>query len=242
VRWQATHWVGVRAAAFKTVKRALIVDQTIEPTQIVGFNQFFDDLNGTRTRTLAGALDLRLDQDVKALLEVNRRRLRVGPNLVGADLSAGPFEEWREGTWAAGLFWSVRNRTAITMQYRRESFDRDSLLADDRPTSVSTHTVPVTLRHFFPNRLSVQVGATYVRQRVERLATASKPGGEDSFVLVDAALAYRIPRFNASINLAVNNALDRQFSYQDDNFRSSQTHLPRYMPRRNIVLSASLSY
>ena len=37
----------VRAAAFRILKRTLITDQTLEPTQVAGFNQFFDDVNAT---------------------------------------------------------------------------------------------------------------------------------------------------------------------------------------------------
>jgi hypothetical protein len=38
----------LRAAAFKSVRRQLVSNQTLEPTQISGFNQFFDDVNGAR--------------------------------------------------------------------------------------------------------------------------------------------------------------------------------------------------
>jgi hypothetical protein len=37
----------LRAAAFRVLKRTLITDQTLEPTQVAGFNQFFDDANLT---------------------------------------------------------------------------------------------------------------------------------------------------------------------------------------------------
>ena len=38
----------LRFAWFETVKPALIANQTLEPTQVAGFNQLFDDTNGTR--------------------------------------------------------------------------------------------------------------------------------------------------------------------------------------------------
>ena len=46
-RWNLTDRIQLRGAAFQTVKRALSVDQTIEPTEVAGFNQLFDDINGT---------------------------------------------------------------------------------------------------------------------------------------------------------------------------------------------------
>jgi hypothetical protein len=39
--------VRARAAGLRTLKPARVVDQTLEPTQVAGFNQFFDDFNGT---------------------------------------------------------------------------------------------------------------------------------------------------------------------------------------------------
>jgi tetratricopeptide (TPR) repeat protein len=48
LQWNIVDQLRLRLAYIETVKRALIADQTIEPTQIAGFNQFFDDLNGTK--------------------------------------------------------------------------------------------------------------------------------------------------------------------------------------------------
>ena len=42
--WHPWESVRIRAAAVSTVKRALTANQTIEPTQVAGFNQLFDDL------------------------------------------------------------------------------------------------------------------------------------------------------------------------------------------------------
>jgi tetratricopeptide (TPR) repeat protein len=47
----------LRAAAFRVLKRTLITDQTIEPTQVAGFNQFFDDANLAEAWRYGGAID-----------------------------------------------------------------------------------------------------------------------------------------------------------------------------------------
>ncbi len=38
----------LRLAALRAVKPALVTNQTIQPTQVAGFNQFYDDFNGTK--------------------------------------------------------------------------------------------------------------------------------------------------------------------------------------------------
>jgi len=47
ITWNPLPNTTLRAAAFRTLKRTLITDQTIEPTQVAGVNQFFDDNNAT---------------------------------------------------------------------------------------------------------------------------------------------------------------------------------------------------
>src|SRR5918992_3134588 len=43
VIWNVTPYTVLRLAAFRALKRSLLTNQTIEPTQLAGFNQFFDD-------------------------------------------------------------------------------------------------------------------------------------------------------------------------------------------------------
>ncbi|MEP6609789.1 MAG: tetratricopeptide repeat protein, partial [Burkholderiaceae bacterium] len=57
VIWRPVPTTTIRAAAFQSLKRPLINDQTIEPTQIAGFNQFYDDFDGTTARRVGVAWD-----------------------------------------------------------------------------------------------------------------------------------------------------------------------------------------
>jgi TonB dependent receptor len=77
VRWEIVDGLALRAAALETVKRALVVDQTIEPTQIAGFNQFFDDINGTETHRYGFGLDARFTSGVLGGAEYSWRDLNV---------------------------------------------------------------------------------------------------------------------------------------------------------------------
>src|SRR5262249_54444204 len=64
ITWEPIAGTTLRAAAFETLKRTLITDQTLEPTQVAGFNQFFDDPNGTQAWLYGGAIDQKFTQDV----------------------------------------------------------------------------------------------------------------------------------------------------------------------------------
>jgi hypothetical protein len=75
VQWDIMDSVRLRASALKTFKRELIVDQTLEPTQIAGFSQFYDDSNGSSTRLFGVGIDVRLKNGIYAGAEAIRRNI-----------------------------------------------------------------------------------------------------------------------------------------------------------------------
>ena len=77
VQWSPVDWLRIRGAFFKTVKRSLIVDQTLEPTEVAGFNQFFDDINGSTTTRYGVGLDARLMKGLYSGVEISGRKLDV---------------------------------------------------------------------------------------------------------------------------------------------------------------------
>ena len=55
---RATDTTTLRAAAFRVLKRNFVASQTLEPTNVAGFNQFFNDINGTKSWVGAGQVRL----------------------------------------------------------------------------------------------------------------------------------------------------------------------------------------
>ena len=56
ITWNPLPDTTLRAAAFRVLKRVLITDQTLEPTQVAGFNQFYDDINSTASWRYGSAI------------------------------------------------------------------------------------------------------------------------------------------------------------------------------------------
>ena len=75
ITWEPIRGTTLRAAAFRVLKRTLITDQTLEPTQVAGFNQFFDDLNGTKSWRYGAAIDQRFTKDLFGGVELSKRDL-----------------------------------------------------------------------------------------------------------------------------------------------------------------------
>ena len=67
----------IRAAAFRTLKRTLLTDQTLEPTQVAGFNQFFDDPDGTEAWRYGVGWDQKFSGNIFGGVEYAIRDLTV---------------------------------------------------------------------------------------------------------------------------------------------------------------------
>src|SRR5207247_1348591 len=97
--WSPRPETTIRLAAFSSVKRRLIGNQTIEPTQLAGFNQFFtgfDALFGDRDGTISNRACLGLDQKISQQAfvggEITARRMIVPSIILDRDF------RWREET------------------------------------------------------------------------------------------------------------------------------------------------
>ena len=89
-------------------------------------------------------------------------------------------------------------------------------------------------------------GATYVYQDVEREQgnILGLEEGSDSFVVLDTAIGYRLPKRLGTVSLQVNNILDQGFNYQDDSFREVQegASIGPYIPERSILFQVTLNW
>ena len=59
----------VRMAYFETLRPAVIIEQTLEPAEIAGFNQFFDDQPGMQAKRYGIGIDQRFSESIYAGLE-----------------------------------------------------------------------------------------------------------------------------------------------------------------------------
>jgi class 3 adenylate cyclase/CHASE2 domain-containing sensor protein/predicted Zn-dependent protease len=237
--WRPLDWVTLRGAAFRSVKRAVTVNQTIEPTQIAGFNQFYDDVNGTSSDQYGLGIDLRLSRRLWATAEVTRRD-SAPPLFEGDTAKVGD----REDLWYGGaLYWTPTDELAMSggawgYQFRQLAKD-----AGANPTRIDQLTLPLDVRYFHPNGLSVLGGATYLYQSVARdNLDSSKAEGHNHAWLFNAAVGWRLPHRRGTISIEIDNIFDENFEYQDQNFRSSELQASPFLPSRTFIARATLSF
>jgi Flp pilus assembly protein TadD len=243
LRFAVTDWLDLRAAAFKTVKSTLAVQQTIEPTQLAGFNQLFDDFNGTEANSFALGLDARLSRNW-SLGGAFWHRDVDEPLFV--DIGAGQETVFRGGTenlYQLYAYWTPSARWALTAETRFEQIERNFLDFDvDSPLQIDTFSLPLVARYFAPNGIFIEAGATYRHQEVERSPLAAAAAGEDDVVLVDAALGYRLPKRRGILSLEARNLFDQDFDNQDLNFITSETRASALWPERSLIARLTLNF
>jgi hypothetical protein len=164
ITWNPVPNTTLRAAAFKVLKRTLITDQTLEPTQVAGFNQFFDKPNATESWSYGGAVDQKFSQTIYGGAEYTYRDLKVP----WTDLS-GPTPtlnevDWNEQVLRAYLFWTPHEWIALSAEYLWEGFERDESRADGAK-DVKTNYFPLGINFFHPSGLSASLKGTYVDQQ-----------------------------------------------------------------------------
>jgi tetratricopeptide (TPR) repeat protein len=236
VNWQITQRTMLRLAAFTGLKRAMVADQTIEPTHVAGFNQFYDDLNATDYVFYGAGIDHQFNNDLHGGAEFNLRKLNV-PLVDMNDVE----EAWRETVYRLYLYWALNRYFALKLEYQYELFEVDEL-STPIPEEMETEIAPIQLSYFHPSGLFSRLAATYVSQDVfDR--TYLKTTLRDEFVLVDMAMGYRLPKRYGLLSLEIRNLFDRDFNYQEVIDRSSQDVLaPLFLPDRSIVLQLAISF
>ncbi|WP_162458914.1 TonB-dependent receptor domain-containing protein [Desulfosarcina ovata] len=222
LQWDLTERFRFRAAYIRNIKRMLAVDQTIEPTQVAGFNQFFDDINGTWSKLSGIAIDAKLTNG-----------LYTGFEFIQRDLSEA--SERDEKTYRGYLNWALFSNWSINAEYQ---FERDLLSFE-----LETTSVPLEIRYFSPIGFFGQIGPTFVWQE---MGTGTEPQEKvkDDFVVVDAAIGYRLPNRLGMISFEICNLLNEEFRFQDASFKTSDKFnvIQPFLPERTFFVRVVLNY
>jgi tetratricopeptide (TPR) repeat protein len=246
ILWNITPKTTFRLAAFRALKRALLTSQTVEPTHVAGFNQFFDDYTGTTSERYGFALDHQLNRTLFLGSEVSARRLQFrGVNLKGdAD----------ERIYRTYINWTPTSSVAVHLGWQYDEFrtSAETALNFAVPKAVSEHQGEASLRFFNGSGFMSHLKLTYVSQ-----STRDPPLPKDidttntffnnNFFLVDIGIGYRLPKRYGIIGLEMRNVFDERFNYQSLGRRQIQDEtidqgpVP-FFPERSIFAQFTLAY
>jgi len=246
VQWDITDDVQVRAAYIETVKPALAANRTLEPTQVAGFNQFFDEANATKSRRYGFGMDWQVTPDLAIGGEMTWRDIEEP--FIDGDQNRIVDVDTNEQLHQAYIYWTPFDELAVRAGFAYDKFDRESedflaRVTSQDPLKVETISVPVNLSYFHPSGFFAMAGATFVEQDVDRLSGFENQG-HDSFFVVDLGVGYRFPDRLGIASLQVQNLLDEGMEYQDDSYREFQEEpsVGPYFPDRTILGRVTLNF
>ena len=239
VTWNLLPDTTIRGAVFRTLKRTLVTDQTLEPTQVAGFNQFFDEPNATEAWNYGAAIDQKFSRSLYGGAEYYFRDLEV-PFLTQPD-PASPFEfqraDWEEYIGRLYLYWAAHKWLALRGGYAYEKFDRDDRFSAGI-REARTHSVPLGVNFFHSCGFSAGLGATYYNQEGEfqNKNDFTFQTGKDTFWVVDASISYRLPKRYGFVSVGATNLFDKEF-----NFADTDVNNPRMQPGRMIFSKVTIA-
>ncbi|MFC1886026.1 FecR domain-containing protein [Thermodesulfobacteriota bacterium] len=241
-----------RVAAFSTLQRTLISNQTIEPTQVAGFNQFFNDQEGVEAWRYGIAFDQQIplslfnaelfkDSSIYSGLEYSRRDLNV-PFISFSFSSPTPElkeTDWYENILRAYVYWAPIPWISFSAEYLYEKFDRGKdYVGPELYTELKTHRFPFQIGLFHRCGLSAKLRASYADQKgkfgdPDVVVTEDR----DRFWIIDAGLSYRLPKRYGVFSVEIRNLFDESLKFQD----TDSANLNIY-PERIILGKITISF
>ena len=241
VTWIPRPGTTVRGAAFRVLRRTLpFTSQTIEPTQVAGFNQFYDDFGGTDAWTYGAGADQKISDSLFAGVEYfaegsgradlhhrPSRRQRPTNDTTGRSARGGPISTGHPIP-----------RLALSADYLYERQDREA----SQVKEVTTHRVPLSARFFHPSGVFATATGTWFDQSGEFFRIGQAPSvdtpesGSDQFWIFDASVGYRLPKRWGIVSIEGRNLFDRSFQYQD-----TDPVRPIIQPERTVYFKMTLS-
>jgi len=223
-------WAGttLRTAAFRTLRGPDSMRQTIQATQVAGFNQLFDGYIGESAWRYGVGIDQRLSPRLFVGIESSRRDVSEPRLEYGGVDSAGKRHERFLRAYAA---LTPSSRFALSLEY----FYEEDVLRLQQNAEDRTHRVPLTLSYFDPNGFFGSIRATSVWQSLVPDDAIDRVS--DSFWNLDLSIGYRLPNRQGFVALSIDNLLDREIPYVE-----TDPNRPLFVGERILSLRTTVQF
>ncbi|MET0068532.1 MAG: FecR domain-containing protein [Candidatus Thiodiazotropha sp.] len=224
ISWRASPTTTLRLAAFRESRR-FDDDATLEPTQVAGFNQIYNDFSSDvivdskryglaidhefNPSLFAGASVLHADLE-SSVQTLNELTFAVEQKTLGTD----------QNLTEAYLYYIPNNKINLKVELDYEDYQGQKEAFAPNVLSLKTYRLPVGLKYRHSNRISVEILATYYDQdgKYQILDDSFLPieiDGNDRFWLFDTSLTYSLPNRLGKLSLGAKNLFDTSFNYEN---------------------------
>ncbi|MDH4300740.1 MAG: TonB-dependent receptor [Nitrospira sp.] len=230
----------IRLAAFRALKGLALNEQTIEPTQVAGFNQFYDDLAVTEGWRYGGAVNQKFSKTLFGGVEGSYRNVNI-PVFNALDTTVQPtnVNAWYQ---AIGyLNYAPHPWVALRASYQYDQYENSvPSVGQFSAQQLYTSRVPLSAGFFHPSGMIANVTITYWNQSgtFEPLSApaGTRVDGHDTFWLTDFMVGYRMPNRYGLIAVGVKNAFDQKFQYFNTDWRN-----PLIQPERLVFFKITIA-
>ncbi len=217
--WNPLQSTSLRVAWINGVTRNMISEQTVEPTQVSGFNQFYDDVPGTETEIFGFGIDHEVSKSLYGGASYIKRDLEVPSRTFVSGGTADSVTHWEEQVAKLYVYWLPVERISVAMEYLYENFERGLIFnGPDGFEELTTQRGKLKAAWFHPSGLRAEISETYVDQQgiitIHPIFHWTKQDS-DSFWITDASIGYLLPKSYGLISLEIKNLFDTDFHFQD---------------------------
>ena len=230
----------IRLAVFRTLKSQILNEQTIEPTQVAGFNQFYDDTSISNGWRYGGAINQKFSKIFFGGVEGSYRKVDVPITPV---LDAANTITNTNGWYQAIGYLNIAPHpwVALRASYQYDQYSNSEPQAGQlSAANLYTSRVPLSAGFFHPSGFIANVTVTYWNQSgtFEPLSqpAGTRVDGHDTFWLTDFMVGYRMPNRYGLIAVGVKNAFDQQFNYFNTDWRN-----PIIQPDRLVFFKMTMA-
>ncbi|MCU7921056.1 MAG: TonB-dependent receptor [Candidatus Thiodiazotropha sp. (ex Epidulcina cf. delphinae)] len=228
--WDPWKNLTIRGAYLKSLARPRQFMQTVEQTQVMGFNQQFDDVQGSEIEQYGVGVDVRLWQGLNIGLEFNRRDLEVP--VINDVLPYLSVDEKRVHGY---LYWTATDRLGVRIGHEHEKFERPQHASMQELT---TQRTPVGISYHWPSGWFLDVEGTRINQEITQIGVSDR----DDFWNVDTVLGYRLAKRRGKFEVIAKNMLDEDFKYYDLSFHTGDNLMPQFQPKRQVFIRFALDF
>jgi tetratricopeptide (TPR) repeat protein len=214
----------IRLAAFRTLKSQTLNEQTIEPTQVAGFNQFYDDVSISNGWRYGAAVNQKFSKTLFGGIEGSYRKVELPTtDVLDVTNTINNTNDWYQAL--TYLNYAPHPWVALRAQYQYDQYANSLPTAGQfSAANLYTSRIPLSAGFFHPSGFIANVTVTYWNQTgtFEPLSQpfGTRVDGRDTFWLTDAMIGYRMPQRYGLIVVGVKNLFDQQFNYFNTDWRN----------------------
>ncbi len=237
MQWKLSPRTTLRGAVFRTFRGNAISEQTIEPTQVMGFSQLYDDRMSDKVWKYGIGVDHEFSDALFGGAELSARDVEAAYVSLSGGKEVFRLDE-DERDFRCYMSWAATPFITLTAEFLREALYNNELASSDELRKVETSRFPISVSLHHPIGLSSLIKASYVSQEgIFGNDTYGFVDGSDSFWIIDADVNFLLPKRYGRVSLLAKNLFDEDIGFQDTDPANSDIY-----PERMILVKLSVVF